>query len=169
MQPERRERFLSGLNTLMAEMPFTIQASVIRKEALRAQYKTPHHPYHLSMEFGLERIMRFLEGAGNDQGGRVTHVIVESRGKLEDAELELEFRRICNGSNYRQRRFPMEIIFASKHVNCSGLQLADLVARPIGRYVMDPTQPNRAWDLIEPKLFRSPQGNIQGWGLKCFP
>jgi hypothetical protein len=169
MQSERRERFLSGLNTLMAEMPFTIQASVIRKEALRAQYKTPHHPYHLSMEFGLERIMRFLEGVGNDQAGRVTHVIVESRGKLEDADLELEFRRICNDSNYRQRRFPIEIIFASKHVNCSGLQLADLVARPIGRHVMDPTQPNRAWDLIEPKLFRSPQGNIEGWGLKCFP
>lgn len=169
MHPGRREGFMSGLNTLMANMPFTIQACVIRKEALKAQYRNPHHPYHLSMAFGLERVMRFLEGIGDDQAGRVTHVIVESRGKSEDAELELEFRRICDGQNFRQRSFPLEVVFASKHVNCSGLQLADLVARPIGRHVMDPMQPNRAWDLIEPKLFRSPEGKVDGWGLKCFP
>jgi hypothetical protein len=29
----------------------------------------------------------------------LTHVQVECRGKAEDAKLELEFRRICDGKN----------------------------------------------------------------------
>jgi hypothetical protein len=62
-----------------------------------------------------------------------------------------------------------EIVFAGKKTNSAGLQLADLTARPIGRHVMDPGQPNRAWDIIERKLRRSPAGKVDGWGLKIFP
>jgi hypothetical protein len=40
-------------------------------------------------------------------------------------------------------------VFASKKVNCGGLQIADLIARPIGRSVLNPAQKNRAYDLIE--------------------
>ena len=62
-----------------------------------------------------------------------------------------------------------EIVFADKKTNSAGLQLADLTARPIGRYVLDRGQPNRAWDIIEPKIRRSPAGAVAGWGLKIFP
>jgi hypothetical protein len=62
-----------------------------------------------------------------------------------------------------------QVDFADKRTNSAGLQLADLTARPIGRHVMDPAQPNRAWDIIEPKLRRSPQGEVNGWGLNIFP
>ena len=48
-------------------------------------------------------------------------------------------------------------------------QLADLTARPIGRYVMNPGQPNRAYALIQEKLDRSPKGVISGYGLKIYP
>jgi hypothetical protein len=51
----------------------------------------------------------------------------------------------------------------------AGLQLADLVARPIGRKIIDPTQPNRAFEILERKLRRAPNGNAAGWGLKVFP
>ena len=34
---------------------------------------------------------------------------------------------------------------------------------------MRPDQPNRAYDIIEPKLRRSPQGRVDGWGFKAFP
>ena len=62
-----------------------------------------------------------------------------------------------------------EIVFADKKTNSVGLQLADLTARPIGRHVVNPQQPNRAWDIIRKKLRRSPKGRYQGWGLKIFP
>jgi hypothetical protein len=32
-----------------------------------------------------------------------------------------------------------------------------------------PTQPNRAYEILEPKFRRSPSGEIRGWGLRSFP
>jgi hypothetical protein len=43
------------------------------------------------------------------------------------------------------------------------------MARPIGRHVLSPAQPNRAYDIIEKKLRRSPTGEVLGQGLKMFP
>ncbi|MYA87366.1 MAG: DUF3800 domain-containing protein [Boseongicola sp. SB0662_bin_57] len=53
-------------------------------------------------------------------------------------------------------------ILSSHQTNSAGLQIADLTARPIGRHVLDSTQPNRAWDIIEPKLRRNPAGDVKG-------
>jgi hypothetical protein len=95
--------------------------------------------------------------------------IVEKRGKQEDAELELEFRRICDGGNYEGHQLPFEIIFADKKSNSAGLQMADLVARPVGIKMLRPEQPNRAFDVLESKFYTNGRGRREGWGLKCFP
>ena len=42
--------------------------------------------------------------------------------------------------------------FAKKSVNSTGLQLADLTARPIAIKTMRPTQANRAYDVIITKM-----------------
>lgn len=47
--------------------------------------------------------------------------------------------------------------------------VVDLIARPIGRKILKPDQPNRAYDIIETKFRRDPKGNVKGWGLKVFP
>ena len=54
-------------------------------------------------------------------------------------------------------------------VRSEGLQVADLIARPMGMHYMYPDQPNRAFDTIERKLHRDCRGNYQGVGLKRFP
>jgi hypothetical protein len=46
-----------------------------------------------------------------------------------------------------------EIIFADKKTNSIGLQVADLIARPIGLQTLRPDQPNRAYEIIRPKVF----------------
>ena len=138
---------------------------------------TPLHSHHLGLEFGLERVRGFLQQQGEwlaaANGGPThadpaVHVIVEKRGKNEDDELELEFRRICDGANYKSEKLNFEIVFADKKSNSAGLQLADLVARPIGLSVLRPDQPNRAFDAVKPKLLMK-NGLVEGWGLKCFP
>jgi hypothetical protein len=83
--------------------------------------------------------------------------------------LELEFRRIIGGANQWGAMSCLELVFADKKANSSGLQLADLTARPIGLKVMRPDQANRAYGIIERKLRRSPQGRVEGWGFKVFP
>ena len=123
--------------------------------------------YESALMFCMERAHAFLQD--RQQRTRTTHIVVERRGKREDDALELAFRRICDDKNYRGEKAGFDIIFADKRINSAGLQLADLAARPIGRYVMAPEQPNRAWDIIERKLYRSSAGHIEGWGLKVFP
>jgi hypothetical protein len=55
-----------------------------------------------------------------------------------------------------------------KH-NSTGLQLAYRMAHPIGRHVINPDQPNRAYDILEPKLQRGLDGQVKGHGLKKIP
>jgi hypothetical protein len=94
--------------------------------------------------------------------------VFEERGKREDDNLELEFRRVLD-NNPTGDRLPFDIVFSSKKSNAAGLQVADLVARPIGRHLLKPEQPNRAYNIIEEKFRRSPDGGIRSWGLKVFP
>ena len=166
---ERKAAFLDELTVLVAAAPIHLVAVVVRKDMLKQRYKLPENPYHLALQFGLERVMAFLQQHEPHQGSRTkTHVIVECRGHQEDDELELEFRRICDGANYRGQRFDFDVIFADKRSNAAGLQLADLVARPIGMSVLRPAQANRAMDIVRTKLMQR-NGRVDGWGLKVFP
>ena len=63
----------------------------------------------------------------------------------------------------------LRIEFAEKKMNLTGLQIADLTARPIGLRILRPDQENRAYETIRPKFRQSPAGKIKGWGLKKFP
>lgn len=156
-----REDFMSTLTEIIDQADFKFFAVVIDKQRLVSKYSNPSHPYHLSMEFGLERLYRFLNDKNQDD--RLTHVVCESRGKKEDYELKLQFRRIQSGDNYFRKPLPFDIIIVDKKVNSEGLQLADLMARPIGISVLNPSQPNRARDILEKKFYRD------GFGLKVFP
>ncbi len=164
--------FIEELSAIMAAAPFHLVAVVIRKDKLQNRYKTPENPYHLALQFGMERVAAFLQQQGEWRSGLpdkpVVHLVAEKRGKTEDDELELEFRRICDGGNFNGEAFPFEIVFADKLSNSSGLQLADLVARPIGLSVLRPDQPNRAFELLKSKLVCI-GGHASGWGLKVFP
>jgi len=161
-----RTAFMEDMNRFVEQAPFTVIAAVIDKANLKAKYAAPRNPYHWALEFCLDRLRFHLAGVHAPPG--LVHVIFESRGARENAELELEFLRLAppdlQGSDHR-----FEPVFASKGTNSTGLQLADLIARPIGRHVLKPEQPNRAYEIIERKLRRSPQGEVKGWGLKCFP
>ncbi len=163
----RRESFMTDLTALMQNAPFTIVAVVIQKERLVRRYDTPVNPYTLAMEYGLERVCSFLRERG--QGGRSTHFVFECRGAKEDAELELEFFRVTSGANTVCSSVPVALLMADKKTISTGLQLADLVARPIGLKVLRAGQPNRAYDILERKFRCSRGGQIFGWGLKIFP
>lgn len=164
--PARKSAFLGELTELVGQLEATIIATAIRKDRLVGQYITPASPYEIALQFGLERVHKWLV---RQRAGGPTPVVIERRGRREDDELELEFRRICAGGNYGGSSMALEPRFVAKSANVPGLQIADLVARPIGRYILDPSQRNRAFEVIEAKLDRSPSGKIAGWGLKVFP
>ena len=164
---EMKDAFLNELSAIVKETSFVFVATTIRKEALREKYTNPENPYHLALGFGLERIYYYLRDIGAVKAK--THIVVEKRGKQEDSELELEFRRVCDRNNYPREVLPFEIVFADKRSNSAGLQMADLIARPVGVKTLRPDQPNQAYDVIEDKFYRNGKGQIDGWGLKSFP
>lgn len=94
---ERREIFLEDLNALIANADFTLIATVIDKHKLKEEHPQETHVYHLAMELGLEKLYHFLQS--HNQQNRLTHVICEARGRIEDRALELEFSRVCSGHN----------------------------------------------------------------------
>jgi hypothetical protein len=166
MSREPREAFLAALTQIIEAAPFTLVTVVIDKRSL-TPVSTPQNLYHLALLFGLERVFGFLSATG--QGDRVTHVVVECRGKREDTELELEFRRICEGGNELNRPLPIRLVMADKRANSEGLQLADMVARPVALSALRPDQPNRAFEILRPKFWRDARGRVENCGFKLFP
>jgi hypothetical protein len=162
-----REAFLNDLNHFMEQAQFTVIASVIHKERLQNSYKDPTNPYELGTQFCLERLRMFLDDKGQTLETMVTF---EARGKKEDRDLELSFLRITNQpayQTYNKKRFGLKII--PKISNSCGLQIADLMARPIGRHILAPKQSNRAFDIIKQKLRQNSRGKYDGYGFNIFP
>ena len=165
--PSTRESFLGDLNGLIHSTNFTIVAAVIRKDhSPNGAFGHPN-PYHAALAQGLAPVFEYLRGQG--QQGFRTSIVFESRGKKEDAELREEFLRITATTATLGMPDTAELVFASKQANSTGLQIADLVARPIGIHVLNPSQRNRAWDTLRPKIRQSPEGAILGCGLIVSP
>jgi hypothetical protein len=164
--------FLDELTEIVEAINFVLISCVIDKAALKLRGSSPPDPYHIALGYCLEAFNDFLKEKG--QTHALTHVVVERRGKKEDNELELAFRRICDGNNKLAEQLPFQIVFASKQVNSAGLQLADLVARPIGLSVHRPNQTNRSFEVLKRKFYcaggRKNVGNgYENYGLKIFP
>jgi len=172
---QQKDRFLVELTRIIDTSNFILISSVIDKTQLcESGYAKDvnENPYHLALGFCLETLYELI--VEKHQAGALTHVVVESRGEKEDKELELEFRRICDRANKWNITLPFEIVFADKKVDSPGLQLADLVARPIGLSVLRPRQENRAFEVLKRKFFcrggREKLGEgFDGLGLKIFP
>lgn len=167
-----KNQFIEALSHIIEASKFILVASVIDKRRMREAGETASNPYHVALKFCLEQLREFL--SEKNQLTQTTHVVVECRGKKEDAELELEFRRICDGANRFGTSLPFSVVFADKKANSSGLQLADLVARPIGLSVVRPDQPNRAFDILRKKFLcrggRSTAGQeYEGVGYMIYP
>lgn len=166
---EHKQGFLDELTGIIEAHNFILIGCVIDKQRLRERSE---NPYHLALGYCLETLYELMQEKGQDD--LTTHVVVECRGKKEDRELELEFRRVCDGANKFGRTLPMQIVFADKKTNSSGLQLADLVARPIGLSFVRPEQQNRAFEVLKRKFFcsggrRKVGVGYEGWGLKIHP
>ena len=164
--------FIGKLGEIIDKSNFILISCVVRKDAFGERQATSDNPYHLALGFCLDTLHELLLEKSQDD--KKTFVVFESRGKKEDKDLELEFRRVCDGANRKNARLPFEIILADKKANSSGLQLADLVARPIGLNILRPQQENRAFDVLKPKFFcaggRENVGEgYEDWGLKVFP
>lgn len=166
---EVRARFYRDINDLVSQSNYTIIAAAVDKIKHTKKYgKIANDPYELSVSFILERAVFFLD---NQQGRNKLKVIIEKRGGKEDKKLSSHCQKVkqrgtyyVNSSRFGFYEFSFE--FLDKRKNINGLQLADLIAYPLARYVMDPKRANPSFETFEDKIYA---GGARKYGLKIFP
>jgi len=164
---EQRNALMTAMSDMMKDLPFTLFITGIRK--LKHKERYGHHatnPYDVALTYTFERVLHFLEGEGETQ----LPVTAEARGKNEDNELAAAYLRIMtDGTRYnsaeRFRSLSCPLTFRRKSDNIAGMQIADLCAHPAARHLLNPAQPNQAFDAIKTHLYR--RGSVTGW--KIFP
>jgi hypothetical protein len=167
--PDVRSHFQHRLNALLASLEFTVVACIIRKRALLQRYgELAVDPYMLSLGIVVERLC-FELGGGGQQG----RILVERRNERLDHELTVAWDVLrINGTRYVRpqvlRRRIAALEFATKRTGGAGLEIADLVVTPLGRWVAG-MSPKPDLDIVRSKLRRGPKGDWEGAGLVVLP
>ena len=162
--------FYKRLNEIITQGKYRIISSAIDKTKYIKNYgKLSNDVYEMALSFIIERAIFCLD---EKEGQKIRlEIIIEKRGKKEDKKLGEHFQRLlARGTGYvsaeRIQEFETQISFRDKKDNINGLQLTDLLAYPIARYVIDPKRANPAFDILEKKIYSK---NSKRYGLKVFP
>jgi hypothetical protein len=167
--PGFRTEFREQLNRLMTSLEFSVVACAIRKdEHLRRYGMAALDPYLLSLDILVER---FCLEVGKSPGGGL--VVAEKRDPTLDRELEIAWLNLrVQGTRYMSATDIVgrisSLALRPKNENIAGLQLADLVVSPIGRFLLG--KPEREdWAIVQRKFRRSRAGIVDGYGLVILP
>ena len=166
--PQRRAAFMTDLNRLIADADFTVIAAVVELNRFQQRYTSTRAVDRMAFRQCVVRLDNLLHSRGQHES--TTRIIVESRGKNDDRRLLQEYQALRSSAISSRRTLTnFELQFDAKGNNTAGVQIADLVAAPIGSHIARPQHPNRAWNIVSAKLHRSPQGGVNGWGLITLP
>lgn len=166
---EVKQRFYEGINEILKENAYVIVCCAILKEPYIRQYGRLNDVYGLSLSYIMERTVFYLDSLMKDNIHLTT--IVECRGKREDRNLLDYYNKVCDRGTYwvtseRIRNYFKEFEMKKKSENLIGLQIADLVAYPITRHVLDDNAVNLAYDIIKSNIYQK-EGKL--YGMKVFP
>lgn len=124
--------------------------------------------YEVALSFVIEQAVMALKKWETETN---LAIVIERRGKKEDKRLDDHFQRLLGKGTGKVSAkeiaaYEPTFTFRNKDENINGLQLADLVAYPIARYVIEPNRANPAFEVLEPKIYCA-DGALEG--LKLFP
>ena len=138
MDADFRKKFYRAFEQLLIGSDFSLVACAIMKNKHFAKYGLEaKDPYLLSFDNLLNRLVFDLD---DSQKGKI---IAESRNGILDNQLEIAYLSTrLEGTNKVQPaeinlKLERSIEFRQKSDNIAGLQIADMVASPIARYLLD--------------------------------
>lgn len=168
--PERRAEFYDALNAMLMELDYSVVAVVVRKREYLARHG-PGAPDPYLHAFGA-LIERFCSELADDPDGGF--VCAERRGATLDRELLEAWSRMREDGAGATPAMHIEdrivgLDLRPKRPHLAGMQIADLVITPPGRYVLgSPAKRDQVrWSVVEPKLLKSGKG-YSGTGLVVF-
>ena len=166
-----KQRFYEAINNVLKQNDvYIIVSCSILKEPYIRQFGKLNDVYGQSLSFVLERSIFCIDDI-NPQGGSCIHAIVEKRGKKEDKALKNFYEQLLERGTYwvhatRMQERMESLEFRWKSEDVIGLQIADLVAYPLTRHVLNSKEVNFAYDIIEQNIYKR-DGKLLG--LKIFP
>ena len=166
-----KRKFYNDLNRILADSKYELITSAIDKNRYLEQFgKLTSDPYQIALSFVLERCVLLAEGAGAE-----IQAFIESRGKKEDKIVSAQYNTLLHRGSHdvsAERfllRFDEELVACKKSDMMTGIEIADLCAYPMGRFILNNNEPNPAFDTIRPKMASNNTGNILGFGIKLYP
>ena len=163
-----KREFYKEINSILGQKLYTIICCAILKDKYIKNYGKMNDVYALSLSFIVERTVFYLDSIGKSID---LNVIIEKRGKKEDNSLFNYYNQLIDRGSYYVnssriakyfRRFEMK----SKSDDIIGLQVADLIAYPITRYILDNDAVNHAYEIIKDKIYTE---RNKLYGLKILP
>lgn len=175
----RQNEVRESLSDVLRELDFMLITVVVHRDEYFALHgrdpidaSLPLSVYHMVLDFMSERLVRALHDCFDNARG---HLVAEARGPLEDAQLQQEFARLhidgtsyVSGSWFRQQLQP-GIQFGTKPECITGLELADLAARPCAEKVLAPDRTPPRWPEFREKLCSLQRTKHSPLGLKIVP
>ena len=166
---EVKKHFLESVNAILGDDIYIIICCAILKEPYIRQYGKLNDVYGLSLSYIMERVVFYLDSVGKDNIELRT--VIERRGKKEDTSLLNYYNQLLDRGTYwvngdRMRRYFKRFDMRWKSENIVGLQVADLVAYPITRHVLNPNGVNLAYDVLKKNIY---QVDGKMYGMKVFP
>lgn len=127
----RQSMFMESLGALVANHAHAVHAQVILSS---------HRGAGRADLFAAHRLLAMLARTSDEP----CVLVLEQRGRSEDMAMRQQLEKSAERLGLQA-----QIDFCPKKHAVPGLELADLVARPIGLHALRPGQPNRAFALIE--------------------
>ena len=166
-----KRQFYEAVNRLLGQKDiYVIVSCSILKEPYIRQFGKLNDVYGLSLSFVLERAIFCIDNQCPEGNGSIA-AIVERRGKREDRNLQNYYQQLLEKGTYwvttERMKDRMECLdFKWKTDDVAGLQMADLIAYPLTRHVLNPEGVNPAYDVLKENIFKE-DGKLMG--LKIFP
>lgn len=167
-----KKRFYERINSVLGNSNYTIVSCCVLKEEYIRKYGKLSDVYAISLSFIIERTVFFLDKEKiNKRSPIELSVVAECRGKKEDNNLLNYYNKLLDrGTHFvksdRIKEYFTSFKFKDKREDIAGLQISDLVAYPITRYVLDKEAFNVSFEIIKNKIYAQ---NGRMHGLKIHP
>lgn len=166
---ETKQSFYERINEILGQNIYTIICCAILKEPYIRQYGKLNDVYGQSLSFIMERTVFYLDGVKKSNIELTT--IIEKRGKKEDSSLLAYYNSLIDRGTYwvtadRIKSYFKNFQMKAKQDNIIGLQVADLIAYPITRHILDENAVNLSFDIIKRNIYTK---GDKLYGMKVFP
>ncbi|MCL5102844.1 MAG: DUF3800 domain-containing protein [Armatimonadetes bacterium] len=176
------KEFTDKIYDMLMSYNIVVIASVVDKLKMQQKYAKPQSPSSVAYRLIFERVELFLKNQVDTHGilifDKITELEMKKKG-YENLLARQHLRYLEKGTEFLAiSRIAEGLLFIPSHEN-NLLQLADLCAYNVHRqfraHGKECDSPdgfvNRYsyFERIEPKLYKSADGNFMGWGLKRFP